>query len=205
MFATQAQVDNAIRNNLRQRERVHKVVDMCAERGRIKITPQLTLALGLRETWLRNILGGAQLVDGRWVPETDPTLMDAGFLQISKKWHADELKQMEAVRSGTWQPVIDGANAFQAGMVPTFRIAVPFVLDELAASLDYAREHGVPDAERQRFAVAAHNAGKGGALDGWRRGDVDRFTASGDYSAWVLDAAGKVKVFLDAHPSWMAE
>lgn len=203
LLATPPQIAYAFRNNLKSTARAHKVQRMCLDSGRVKNTPWIVLALGLRETWLRNILGGAKLVDGVWVPEDDPAKQDAGFLQISKKWHPDVLRRMEAVASGTWQPVIEGANAFAPGMVPTFRAAVPYVLAELASSLDFARLHVIPDRDRQRFAIAAHNCGKGGALEGYRHGDVDMLTSGGDYSAWVLDAAPKVEQFVVTHPNWL--
>ena len=53
--------------------------------------------------------------------------------------------------------------------------------------------------------MAAYNAGMGGALNGWRAGDVDRFTTGGDYSAWVLRHRLAVQHWLDAHPRWKPE
>jgi len=201
-LATVSQIDVALRRLTQPR--VHRTQELSIEFGRDKLPGSLVLSLGLRETWLRNILGGAKQVGGRWVgldPETDWAEMDAGALQISKRYHKDALLEMEGALSGTWA-LIEGANAYDKGFVPTFRDAVPFVLQEMADSLDFARAQEVPESMRQRFAVAAHNAGRGGALSGFRAGDIDRNTAGGDYSSWVLDANGKVQHWLEAHLNW---
>jgi soluble lytic murein transglycosylase-like protein len=55
------------------------------------------------------------------------------------------------------------------------------------------------------FAVAAYNAGIGGALQGHAIGDVDRFTTGRDYSAWVMRHRIVVQHWLDAHPAWKPE
>jgi hypothetical protein len=201
-LATMSQINIALKRLTQAR--VRRTQELANQFGREKLPGSLILSLGLRETWLRNILGGAKQVGGRWVgldPEADWEEMDAGALQISKKYHEDALRKMEGAMAGTWA-VVEGANAYEKGMVPTYRDAVPFVLEEMADSLDYARTEEVPEEDRQRFAVAAHNAGKGGAMAGYRAGNVDRNTAGGDYSAWVLDAQRKVQRWLDTHPKW---
>lgn len=199
--ATAENVDWAIRHNLTKR-RFLRVQELTASQPREKLTPWMLLALGMRETWLRNILGGARLVDGAWVPESDWTRQDAGVFQISKRFHTASLKGMEAVTSGTWGPPIEGATAYDEGMVPSFREAVPYVLREMAGALDYARDHHVKENMRLRFAVAAHNAGVGGAMAGLREGNVDKYTTGGDYSGWVMHTTGLVQVWADRHPEW---
>lgn len=167
------------------------------------ISGALLLAFGMRETWLRNIEGGAKLVDGRWVPETDPSRMDVGWTQISRRYHRDALDLMPGVKTGTWGPVVPMKTAAEAGFVPRFEEALQFTLRELHESIAFAEDHGVAEADRIPFAGAAHNAGQGGALQGYRAGDVDKFTAGGDYSAWVLAARKVINRWLGTHPNWL--
>lgn len=162
------------------------------------------LALGLRETWGRNVEGGAKLIDGRWVPEDDPKRMDVGMFQISRRYHPDALKLMPGVKVGTWGPVVEGKSANVGGFVPQFTTGLRFTIEEMRDAIAFAEDHGVPDGggAQVRFAIAAHNAGVGGALNGFKAGDVDKFTAGGDYSAWVLAAKKLVTAWLKAHPNW---
>lgn len=166
------------------------------------IPQEVIVALGLRETGLRNIEGGAKLVNGSWVKQDDPHLMDAGFLQISRLYHPDALKGMPGVRVGTWTPTVKGKTANDGGYVPRYSDSLAFTLRSMVASMQFAADHGVPKAHRLRFAIAAHNAGTGGALIGWKAGNVDQRTAGGDYSAWVLEHAARVKTWIAAHPNW---
>lgn len=162
------------------------------------------LALGMRETWGRNIEGGARYDEARrlWVPETDPLRMDVGWLQISRRYHLDALAAMPGVRVGTWAPMVDGHTAAEKGYVPTFTHALRFTVAEMERAIVYGSTHGVPEGQLRRFAVAAHNAGQGGAMRGFREGNVDKYTAGGDYSRWVMDARKKIGAWLNAHPSW---
>jgi hypothetical protein len=201
-FATAGNVEFALRNF--GKTRCLRTQQLAAENGRRRLSGPLLMAIGMRETWLRNILGGAvRDASGKWVPEPDWRRQDAGALQISKRYHADALKGMRAVKAGTWYPSIEGKTAYDEGMVPMFSDAVPFVLASMGYALDLAKQNGVKPEDRQRFVAAAHNAGTGGALMGWRAGDMDRNTAGGDYSAWVMDAIVKVEVFLLKHPNWL--
>lgn len=157
------------------------------------------LALGMRETWGRNIEGGAMLVDNKWVRETDPTHMDVGWLQISRRYHADALKGMPGVKVGTWEPVVKGKTANDSGYAPRYSDSLRFTEQELRDAMAYAVTNKVKKADRVRFALAAHNAGKGGALSGYKAANVDKYTAMGDYSAWVLEAQKLVSRFLTRH------
>lgn len=162
----------------------------------------LVIALGLRETGLRNIEGGAKLQNGHWVKQDDPALMDVGAFQINRSYHRAELTRMPGVRTGTWTPVVTGRNAAEGGFVPRYEEQLQFVITELATAVSFARDHGVTPAARARFAVAAHNAGLGGALTGYRAGNVDQHTALGNYSAWCLGHADLVRLWLLEHPGW---
>jgi len=166
------------------------------------ISGALLLAFGMRETWLRNIEGGAKLVDGAWVAETDPMRMDVGWAQISRRYHLDALKLMPGVVGGTWGPVVPGKTGADPGYVPRFEEALQFVIRELHENVAYAADHGVPADGRIRFAIAAHNAGQGGALSGVKVGNVDTYTMGGDYSAWVLAARTGINHWLAQHDGW---
>ncbi len=159
------------------------------------------LALGLRETNLKNINGGAVWVDGHW-EEAPPYEQDTGVFQISRVHHPSDLKRMPAVKEGTWTPVIGGKTAFDPGYCPRFEESLQFLDFEFSEALAFADDYGVAPENRPRFAIAAHNGGKGGALRGWREGNVDKYTTGGDYSAWVLHHTSLVKRWLRQHPTW---
>lgn len=167
----------------------------------------LVLALGMRETWGHNVQGGAKLVNGKWVA-LDPAIaedarkMDVGWLQINRYYHYNALKRMPAVKTGTWGPMISGHWPTETGFVPRFEESLRFTIAELREAIAFGLDEGVPVAEIVRFAVAAHNAGQGGALSGFNSGNVDRYTAKGDYSAWVLEAKSHVNDWLSHHPNW---
>ena len=163
------------------------------------------LALGMREVgpfqhW--NIEGGARLVNGRWVKEDDPDMMDVGPFQISRKWHKAALARMKAVAVATWKPLIAGKTAADGGYAPRWSDSLTYVDRSFEANLDFGQTHGVRREDLVRFAIAAHNAGQGGALRGYREGDVDRYTTGGDYSAQVLRYAKVIKEWIADHPAW---
>lgn len=170
------------------------------------ISGALLLSLGLRETWLVNEQGGAKRdpATGKWVSlgPGDADLMDVGALQISRQHHLSELRRLPAVKNHTWGPVIPGKTPADYGYVPRWTDALRFTLTEMHEAIAYAEDSGVHSGDLIRFAVAAHNAGKGGALSGYRAGDVDKYTALGDYSKWVLEARTEVNRWLAQHPNW---
>jgi hypothetical protein len=58
----------------------------------------------------------------------------------------------------------------------------------IESNVAFAIRSGIPKGHRLRFAVAAYNAGAGGALKGWHEAhDVDRHTAGLDYSQDVFE------------------
>jgi hypothetical protein len=187
--------------------RVKRAQQVAAEGAPDGISGALLLALGMRETWGRNIEGGAKNVNGKWVP-LDPDVpaeakkMDVGWLQINRSYHYDALRAMPGVETGTWGPVMVGHSPVEAGFVPRFEESLRFTINELQEAVAYGHDHGAKDPVR--FAVAAHNAGLGGALGGLKDGNVDKYTAGGDYSAWVLAARTEVNRWLGDHPKWMA-
>lgn len=186
--------------------RVKRAQQLAAASGRGGLDGALLIAFGLRETGLQNIEGGAKW-DGirqRWVKQDDPTEMDVGWTQISRKYHADALAQMPGVRAGSWEPVIRGKSANDGGFCPRFEEATVYTIAELGGSIDYAIAQKVPNGQRTRFAIAAHNAGRGGAMAGFKAGDMDLKTAGGDYSGWVLRHQKIVQDWLADHPGWQA-
>ena len=204
MPATETQVDRALARlgNYRVR-RAQIVANAGAPDG---ISGALLLALGLRETNGINEQGGAKRdpATGKWVSlgPGDADLMDVGALQISRQHHLSELRRLPAVKNHTWGPVIPGKTPADYGYVPRWTDALRFTLTEMHEAIAYAEDSGVHSGDLIRFAVAAHNAGKGGALSGYRAGDVDKYTANGDYSKWVLLARTEVNRWLGTHPNW---
>lgn len=156
------------------------------------ISGMLLLALMCRETWGRNIEGGARLVNGVWVPEDRTEFMDVGAIQISRRWQAAKLKEMPAVRAGTWGPVVPGKSPMDRGFVPQFEDQLLFTIAELRARAKKARGMGVPAVHAMRVAIAGHNGGDQPIYDFLKYGDPDRNTSGADYSAWVLGCRTQV-------------
>lgn len=178
------------------------------------ISGSLLLALTLRETWGKNVEGGAKPnpdpVDAKqhpWValdphnPE-DALKMDVGAFQINRGFHKDALKKMPGVRVNTWGPVVRGKSPYDPGFVPRFEEQLQFTIDEMREAQAFGRDNHVPEKELPRFAIAAHNAGAGDALRGFKEGDVDKYTAHGNYSADILNKRTEVNHWLNAHPNW---
>jgi hypothetical protein len=146
------------------------------------IGPALLMALGSRETNIHNIVGDGG--HGR------------GWLQIDDRFHGPWLKAHPGIPSGSWGPPKNGANALAVGCVPTLTHSTLKAIELLQGAMSVAAANGLERERRLRFAVAAYNAGPGGALRGLRHGDVDAFTTGNDYSADVLGRRSAVKDFL---------
>lgn len=164
------------------------------------IPASVMLALGFRESGLKNICGGAVLQNGVWVQ----SYTDRGWLQISAtidreaKW----LAKQEGCGNGYWSPASPPVNALTEMHVPRFSPALDFTKATMLEDMAFAANANVPPADRLRFAVAAHNAGPTGALAGYREGDVDKHTAGGDYSAYVFATAPLIHDWIVGHPNW---
>lgn len=202
---TQDQVGQALANA--GHYRVMQAQYLAAQGPADGISGELLLALGLRETKLRNVEGGAKKnADGKWVAlsgESDRTRMDVGGLQISRFWHAPELTQLPAVVAGTWGPKIPGKNPMMLGYVPTWTHACEFTIRELREAIAYGLDQpGVNLEGAVRLGIAAHNCGLANALAGWRDGDIDKHTVYGNYSADVLDIRRQVNIWIADHPNW---
>jgi hypothetical protein len=160
------------------------------------------LAMGTRETWLKNVEGGAKKVDGEWVPEDNPARMDVGWLQISRRYHIWDLDRMPGVKADTWGPVVSGHTAADKGYVPRFSDALDFTVMNMREDIAFADDHNVPSDRWVEFAIVAHNAGQGGALNGYREGNLEKYTAGGDYLSWVMAARDKIHDWLREHDNW---
>lgn len=136
------------------------------------VTLQLVEAVASRETGMKNIVGDGG--HGR------------GFVQIDDRFHSDWLRAHAGCKNGTTDAVFDSAAG--AGHVPTIFAGTVFFCEFFEDAIKEAERLGIPnDGSRTRFALAAWNAGIGGATDGWKRGNLDLHTAHGDYSADTME------------------
>jgi hypothetical protein len=163
--------------------RIRMVAELAHEGAPDGIGPTLLLAMGSRETNLRNIAGDHG--HGR------------GWMQIDDRFHAPWLQAHAGCRDDSWKATFK--SALPAGRVPTLTAATLKAIDLLRANIAFGRSQGVPAPQIIRFACAAYNAGPGGALQGFRAGDVDLKTANGDYSEDVLERQDAVGRLLQRH------
>lgn len=164
--------------------RVDMVSDLAHEGENDGIGPSLLLALGSRETNMKNIVGDGG--HGR------------GWLQIDDRFHHDFLAKHRGCESGSWNPT--RPSAAPRGLVPSLTAATIYAIRLLRSNTDFARNHGVPEDTVLRFAVAAYNAGAGGALKGFRAGDVDRHTTGRDYARDVFGRKAAIARILEREP-----
>lgn len=183
----QGAVDGALKRL--GRYRVMAAQEIAAEGAPDEFSGATLLALGLRESGLQNI--------------NNPAETDHGCFQVSELFHAEWLTQQPGCPAGTWT-ISPGHSALEDGYCPRFTPACLYALRLLKMGADYARAKVGIDNQSVRlaFALASYNAGIGGALRGYREGDVDKFTTGGDYSAWVIVHRTKVNHFLSAHEGW---
>lgn len=173
--------------------------------------PEHTMALGLRETGLQNICGGAALVDGKW----EPVYTDRGWLQITDTIDANA-KWLESIPGcpngqgdrSNWEPDMRGfragkTNALTPMHSPTLSAALTYTLRQIAVEREQAYQTNVEHPDVLRFVIAAHNAGFHGALAGYEAGNVDAHTTLGNYSAWVLANAPAIAEWIRARPNWI--
>jgi hypothetical protein len=154
--------------------RIEQTVQACEELPHSHVTPQLLLALFDRETLLQNIIGAGD--------------DDTGVAQLNRKvWH-DLLKSSKGCPSGTWVP--DSKHtAADRGYCPQFKVSLRTAQYILIAHISDAGQNNIPWPDRLYVAVAAYNAGMGGAFRGWEEGHIDKYTAAPrhDYSKDVID------------------
>lgn len=178
---SQKTVDKALKNLGQYRVKVAQ--ELAAAGDPDGISGALLLSLGLRESQLQNIVNAAGT--------------DRGCFQITQVYHGIWLRGEPGCPEGEWKPV-DRENALHERYVPRFTPACAYALGMLQENLAYARGRDNP----LSYAIAAYNAGRGGAEKGYKEGNVDKYTSGGDYSDWVLRHRPKVNKFLKAHPNW---
>lgn len=152
------------------------------------ISGSLLLALGLRESLLQNINNKAQT--------------DKGCFQITERYHSEFLRNQVGCVEGTWVGV-PGHSAMEDGYCPRFTPALIYALEMLKDHRSYAVIRlGLTGPTAVRFAIAAYNAGLGGALAGLDANNVDLKTTGGDYSRWVIEHRTVINSWLNDHPNW---
>jgi hypothetical protein len=155
-----------------------------------QISGALLLAMCTRESLGQNINNQAQT--------------DKGCFQFTERYHGDWLKSEPGCPEGTWKPVVEH-SAYEDHFCPRFTPAAQRVIEVLRFNRQYAVALNVEPENVMPFAIAAFNAGVGGAQEGWRSGDIDAKTTGGDYMKWVLGARSLVNSWLNRHPRWKME
>ena len=161
--------------------RLEMVSDLAHEGENDGIGVALLLALGSRETNMRNIVGDSG--HGR------------GWLQIDDRFHAEFLKTHRGCDSGSFTAA--HASALPKGRCPTLTAGTIYAIGLLRANMRFARQNGVAEQKVLRFAISAYNAGQGGALAGFREGDSDRRTTGRDYARDVLRRKAAIAKILE--------
>lgn len=165
--------------------RCAKVRRVVNDRPNDRIGTGLILAIGVRESDLRNIVGDGG--HGR------------GFLQIDDRYHDEWLASVQGCRDGEWKRSYE--SAAPAGRVPPLVPMARYAVHLLHGNLAYAKRNGVPKRKQVPFAVAAYNCGAGGALAGWREDDnPDKYTTGGNYAADVLKMRAEANRWLKRAP-----
>lgn len=182
---TQAQVDAALKALGAYRVRVAQ--EIALEGPSDAFSGALLLALGLRETGLRNVNNGEDT--------------DHGCFQISEFFHASWLLAQPGCPEGQWVARV-GHSALEDHYCPRYTPACQYALQILKDNYAYAVLKGVDVDQRLSFSLAAYNAGIGGAMKGYREGDVSKYTTGGDYAGWVLSARSQVNHFLVRNQNW---
>jgi hypothetical protein len=161
-----------LREEIQRAQREGIVAACLAAERRAGLPRGLLVAIASRETNMRNIAGDGG--HGR------------GVFQIDDRFHGDWLRSHGAGRAGAVPSVADGAE-YAAGL--------------LAANFAFGRSKGLSGRRLLKFAVAAYNAGAGGA---WKAvqltGDPDSGTTGRNYGADVLDRLRVVEHELDGTP-----
>jgi len=180
--------------------RVRRAQTVCNSGPPDGISGATMLALGMRETRLKNVNGGARWdsSSGTWVQ----TKTDKGVFQIASEYHMADLRRMLGVDEGTWGPVVEQATALDDNYCPRYEESLQFTLMLMHEHQAFAMDSGISEDELGRFAVVAHNAGLGGALRGYREGEPDRYTAYQNYSQWVLRHRTIINRWLNDHLKW---
>jgi hypothetical protein len=172
------------------RGRTEVVMELAAEGAADLIHGSLILAIGLRESGIRNITGDHG--HGR------------GWLQIDDRFHQAWLAAHSGCKDGTWAPFVHGlkdGGALPPGRVPGMVAAVQYAILLLNGNARFGLANGVRDAHAKPFMLAAYNCGAGNAINAYQQfgiAGIDRFTANKNYSADVLANQEAVRAALRA-------
>jgi hypothetical protein len=161
--------------------RIDVVSDIAHEGEDDGIGPALLLALGSRESNMRNIVGDGG--HGR------------GWLQIDDRFHHGFLETHRGCVPDSFTPT--QPSAAPRGLAPSLTASTMFAIELLRSNMSFARGRGVPEDTVLRFAVAAYNGGAGGALQGFGEGNVDNHTTGRDYSKDVLGRKAAIARILE--------
>jgi hypothetical protein len=134
----------------------------------------LIIALGIRETGLRNIEG-----DGGH---------GQGWLQIDDRSFRAFLTRSAGCRNGTWK-FVKGHRAIEPGYVPGLTAGEHCAIQLLRGNMAYGKTHGVRHDHLLHFAVTAYNCGAGNALAAYKRygiTGIDAYTTGRNYGHDVL-------------------
>lgn len=174
---TEAELDGQLRRfGIRRILRTRLLLASYHRQGRARwVNLSLTLAAASRESGISNTVGDFGHGRGAW--------------QQDDRWNTGFLKTHRGCRDGEWDPCPRRHSAFTDGHVPTLRDGLLRFLDDLDEHRGYGANYGIGRSMLPRFALASYNAGPGQALAGYRAGNVDRYTANGDYSADTMRRA----------------
>lgn len=178
--------------------RIRQALEIGANPGDA-ITGAVLLAIGSRETGMRNIVGGGYFdIKGKW----HQTGVDRGFFQLNIEAHHGFLAASVGCESGSWLAAKGHHPAAEVGYVPQFTSACQYVKWQRSHSFVFAKQNGVRATERLHFAVGAHNLGDHGALTAYKHGGieaVDAATTHGNYGSDVLARLLEVEAWLTRH------
>lgn len=135
-----------------------------------EIPKGLMFAIASRETGMQNRCG-----DGDH---------GHGVFQVDDRYWADELR--------SWG-VTPGAVPCE---VPRIGKQSHFAAHYLVDAREFGIANGVPEKLGWRFAIAAYNAGFYGALWGWEAGNLQKYTAHGNYVSDVLYRKKRIRYIL---------
>lgn len=154
----------------------------------------LLLAIGSRETNLRNIVGGGYFEEYEEVQSDGSTAtkkrfvvtgIDRGVFQINAQFHPRWLDSVKGCDSGTYEEKYN--SALPPGRVPGLTSGAKKARDILRYNITYARSKNVPEDSVVRVAIAAYNCGNYLAVRAYEEGDPDKYTSLGNYSKDVLE------------------
>jgi hypothetical protein len=179
-----------------RRWRAERVLELAAAGEPDRIHGTLVLAIGSRETNLRNIVGGGYFDDlGDW----HTTGVDRGLFQINQVYHERWLASVQGCQSGEYAEVygVPDGGALPIGRVPGLTASIKKVISILRYNITLAVKAGIPDEEVLAVAVAGYNGGVGSAIRAYQKdGDPDLVTTGKNYSRDVLLRQRAIRSFI---------